>query len=330
MEKYSCDWKPTRLQNMRDVASGIAENRRQYDDVCAVLLFGSVATGDIHPESDLDLVVIKSQDKPLIKREQTSINGVEVDQWEHSNFYYERLFEQDWNPDEMFLYSLFLNILQNSEILYDRSSKFSEYKERALEWEWSKECKIFIQDKYNHAIQGLRNLDLTRFETLIYLKKVVLLETCKMLLDLGKPVSNRNKDLYQRHLELSSSDKFEHIFGAPRSVELDDLVKKGMDFFHSEIKNREPFTELIDARKHFSNCEHFLSSISLQNGVYYVGRYGLANRDVKLEKEGFLNPESEVELIRKSREAWREFFVFYEKVHSVEVFRVEDLDVLLQ
>ena len=315
MTKHSTNWKTSRLKEMREIAGVISEKRSQNNDVSAVLLFGSVATGEIHPESDIDIVIIKNQEESLIRREQPFIRAIEVDLWEHSAIYYERLFRQDWKPSEMFLYSLFLNILQNSEILHEKGSKFSGYRKRALKWEWSKECKDYIRDRLEYAVKGLRGKKLTELERSIYQKKIVLLETCRTLLDYGKPVSNRNKDLYLKSIELSTSGKFEKAFGPSHSVQLEELVKTGMSFFNSEFPNREPITELNDARKHLENGEYFLSSISLQNGSYYVGSTGLVNRCVVCEEKGFLNPESEVELIQVSKKMWVEFFDYYREAH---------------
>jgi len=301
---------------MRKIAKSIARDSRKQDDVEAVLLGGSVASGNIHPESDIDIVVIKKQDKPQIRRKQSTIEDIEIDLWEHSTYYYERLFKQDWKPDEMFLYSLFLNILQTCEILYDKNSKFIKYRKMAIQWKWSESCKDYIQNKYDSTTLKMENLHPSGLEASLYQKKLLLLETCLMLLEQGMPVSNRNMDLYKKHVELSQSNKFEDIWGLPSLENLSELVEQGIAFFYSDIRNRELFTELNDARKHIENGEFFLSLISLQNGAYYVGRAGLVKRGVKLRKKGFFNPESEVELIQKSRETWSEFYEYYKKLHG--------------
>jgi len=301
---------------MRKIAKSIAQDSRKQDDVEAVLLGGSVASGNIHPESDIDIVVIKKQDKPQIRRKQSTIEDIEIDLWEHSTNYYEKLFKQDWKPDEMFLYSLFLKILQTCEILYDKNSKFIKHQKMALQWKWSESCKDYIQNKYDNTTLKMENLHPSGLEASLYQKKLLLLETCLMLLEQGMPVSNRNKDLYKKHVELSQSNKFEDIWGIPNLENLSELVEQGIAFFYSDIRNRELFTELNDARKHIENGEFFLSLISLQNGAYYVGRAGLVKRGVKLRKKGFFNPESEVELIQKSREKWPEFYTYYNKIHE--------------
>jgi len=55
----SYDCMLNRLQNMRDCAKRISKSMTHDDEVSAVLLFGSVYTGNIHPESDLDLVIVR-------------------------------------------------------------------------------------------------------------------------------------------------------------------------------------------------------------------------------------------------------------------------------
>lgn len=322
------NWKSAQLQKMRIIANRIADENKKHKEVCAVLLFGSVATGNIHPQSDIDLIIVKDLEEQRIQRHQPSINGINVDQWVHSLTLYTRLINQNWRPDEMFFYSLFLNILQNCEILYDKESQFNEYRESALEWKWSEECKEFIQGKYYNAIQGLRASDITLFETLIYLRKIVLLDTCKLLLDLGKPISNRNKDLYEKHIQFSPAKDFEIVFKVFDLVELEKLVEQCFSFFHSEIKDREPFTELMDARKYLVIGDPFVASISLQNGAFYVGRSGLRNRGVSFSYGGFVNPEAEVELIRESREMWPDFWDFYNKVHDVERWSTKQSELI--
>jgi len=244
------------------------------------------------------------------------MGGIDVDQWEHSERYYERLLTQNWDPEEMFQYSLFLGILQNSEILYDRENLISEYQEKAHRWKWSQKCIVYIEEKYNQVAKY--QVDKSKIlEKSIYQKKRLLLETCNKLVELGKPVSIRNKDLYRNHLKISSADNFRPIFGEPDVEYIRELVEQGFSLFHSENQNRNPYTELMDAKKHLINGESFLSYISLQNGAYYLGIKGLTNREVKLETIDFLNPESEMELKEKTKEAWPEFHQFYKRIHSL-------------
>ena len=145
----------------------------------------------------------------------------------------------------------------------------------------------------------------------------MLLITCKKLVKLGRPVSIRNKDLYRNHIKQSTADKYQPVFGVPEPKILSKLVEQGFNFFNSENKNRKPYTELEDARKHLVNDEFFLSSISLQNAAYYIGIAGLSNRSIKLETVDFLSPESEIELIQKTKEVWLEFYHFYKRLHTI-------------
>ena len=131
-----------------------------------------------------------------MKRDQSLTEGIKLDLWEHSHTFYANLFNKDWQPKEMFWYSLFLNVLQGCEVLYDRDSTFKDYKERAMQWRWPRICKSFIEDKIRGAITNCSEEDYDKFEKLVYLRKMFLLNTCRKLLRIGKPVSVRNKDYY--------------------------------------------------------------------------------------------------------------------------------------
>ncbi len=99
--------------------------------------------------------------------------------------------------------------------------------------------------------------------------------------------------------------------------------------FDSEVAERKPWTELVDAQKHLSSGDLFLATISLQNGAYYLGCRGLSNRKVRREENGYLWPESEVELIRKSKENWQEFYDLYHAIHNAKSWRLEEVNECL-
>lgn len=316
-----------RLQKMENLAWKISDERKGEKDVIAVLLFGSVAKGNVHPDSDIDIVIVKDSREDLIERNESSVGGIKIELWEHSCSFYKRLFEKDWQPEQMYFYSLFLNILQECKVLYDRESKFKEYKKNALKWNWSKNCKDFIKDKLRKALKNHEEGDYDKFEKLVYIRKMLLLDTCRRLLDIGKPVSIRNKDYYLKCKEHFSLQDFERIFGkTPDIEELESLVERTMDIFHSEVKDREPWTELKDAKNYLSSKEGFMATISLQNGAYYLGCEGLSNRNVERKSKGFLYPESEIELIEKLREHWGEFYDTYRKMHNVDAWHEEEID----
>lgn len=312
---------------MKELAWKITADKKTEGDVNAVLLFGSVSTENIHPDSDLDIVVVKDSKENLMKRNESLIEGIKVDLWEHSSHFYVSLFKKDWQPKEMFWYSLFLNILQGCRILYDRESKFENHRKNAMHWRWPKDCKDLIKDKLQGALSKCNEVVYDRFERLVYLRKMFLLDTCSRLLDIGKPVSIRNKDYYLKCKEYFCEKDFKSIFGKSSNLaELQLLFKTSMNLFNSEVKNKEPWTELKDAKSHISNGERFMAAISLQNGAYYIGSVGLSNRRIKRDSRGFLYPESEIEIIVKSKAHWKEFHNFYRKVHNVDAWSDGDID----
>lgn len=142
-------------------------------------------------------------------------------------------------------------------------------------------------------------------------------------------MSIRNKDYYLKCKEHFSAQDFERVFGrTPDIDELGSLIKRAMDIFHDEVKDREPWTELKDAKNHLSNNQGFMATISLQNGAYYLGCIGLSNRHIDVDNKEFLYPESEMELIQKSRKHWREFHSMYKKIHNICAWNKQDIDFI--
>jgi len=316
------------LDNMRSVARKICDEESRRPNVKGVLLFGSVARGNVHADSDVDIVVIREGQEEPIKRVEQEREGVRVDMWEHSLSCYERLFQKDWDHSMMFMHSVFLNILQNCQILFDADGRFQAYTKKIVEWEWPLECRNFVEQRYRRGGDTVRRIR-DPFEKLASMKKLLLVRACGRLLDLGRPVSIRNKDYYLVFSELPqefSMTDFKLLFGRiPSREKLGRLVKRTLTLFQDEVKDRGPWTELVDAQNYFSSGDFFLATLSLLNGAYYLGCRGLSNRGIGKKENGHLWPESEVELVEKSRKEWPEFYELYHGMHNVEAWRAREI-----
>ncbi len=319
-----------KLQKMKRLAGKISQERMVDENVEAVLLFGSVAKGNVHADSDIDLVVVKDTKDDHIDRNELFRNNIQVDLWEHSWSYYKDLVRRNFQPSEMFKYSLFLNVLQECVIIYDRDSRFGEYKEQAVNWAWPNACKEHVKDRVIVALDIIGESDIDVFEKLILIRKMFLLDLASKLMNIGKPVSIRNKDYYLKSKEHFSVRVFEEIFGRiPDTVQVEVLVENCLELFNSEVSDRGPWTELKNAESYCSSGDPFMTTISLQNGMYYLGCEGLSNRDISKDNKGFLRPESEIELIRKAKKHWIEFYELYRMVHNVDAWPEEDIDSAL-
>lgn len=318
-----------RLEMMTALARRICDEERMKADVSGVLLFGSVAEGNVHSESDLDLVVIKAGQDAPVKRNKHKREGVIVDLWEHSLSCYESLFRKDWKPSTMFFHSLFLNILQACEILHDPDGRFGKYREKALQWSWPDAARVFVEQRWKSGLSTVRELD-DNFEKLASMRRLFLVKACRTLVELGRPVSIRNKDYYLIFSKLTanlSMNDFEKVFGGiPTRRELENLVRGTLSLFAEEAPEREPWTEFEDARKHLSSGELFLAALSLQNAAYYLGCRGLKNRGVRVRETGYLWPESELGLIEETREHWPPFHAMYQDIHNVKSWRADDIN----
>ncbi len=125
------------------------------------------------------------------------------------------LFRKDWNPSAIFFNSIFLNILQKCKILYDFDGKFGRYKEEAIRWSWPRECREFIEQRWEGGLQTLNGIH-DNFEKLTAMRRLFLVKACRHLMKSGRPVSIRNKDYYlmfsEHNTELSMED-FRQVFG---------------------------------------------------------------------------------------------------------------------
>jgi predicted nucleotidyltransferase len=318
----------TTLDNLRSVARKVCNEESGKPNVRGVLLFGSVAKGNVHAKSDVDIVVVKEGQEEPIKRIEHDREDIRVDMWEHSLSCYDRLFQKDWDHSMMFMYSVFLNILQKCEILYDPDGKFRAYQDKIVEWKWPTECGDFVEQRFQRGLDAVKGIE-DPFEKLVSMRRLFLLKACRRLLELERPVSIRNKDYYlvfsEPGHEFSITD-FNRVFGRiPSREELGKLVKRTLSLFDEEVKDRGPWTELVDARNYLSSGDFFLATLSLLNGAYYLGCRGLSNRGVRMEENGYLWPESEVELVGKSKRKWLEFYELYQRMHNVKAWRASEI-----
>jgi predicted nucleotidyltransferase len=317
------------LELLTSLAHEVCDEEKGDADVKGVLLFGSAARGDVHPGSDLDIVVIRAGQVEPIRRNKHERNGIIVDMWEHSLLNYENLFRKDWAPSEAPPYSLFLNILQESRILYDGDGRFRRYKEKAAEWSWPQACKELIERRWKRGLSTFRETKHS-FGKLATMRRLFMVRATMRLLELGRPVSIRNKDYYKTFSKLRkklSMKNFRRVFGRiANQKELAQLVKDTLSLFAEEVPEREPWTELEDAQKHQVSGESFLVALSLQNGAYYLGCRGLKNRGIRLDEKGYLWPESELELIEKTRDNWPKFYGIYQRIHNAKSWRLEEVN----
>jgi hypothetical protein len=302
---------------MRELAQRISDRYQDDENIKAVLLFGSVATGNIHEKSDLDIVMIEDTDGEKTERNQYTEQGFIIDLWRHSNSSYRKLFNTEIEHSELFQRSMFLNILQNCIILYDQDQTFADYQSRAQKWVWPRENIDYLLEKRAGAERYYNSQELHEFENVLYDKSMVLLDTCIDLMKLGKPVSNRVKDLYLKSTEQLHDNRITSAYSKyPNHEELDKLIQESFSLFHQEIPDRNLFTELTDAEKHHICNEDLLAAVSLQNGAFYLDLYGLRNRNIQLENRGYLFPETHVELAKKTKEHWRPFYEYSRKIHG--------------
>ncbi len=102
-----------------------------------------------------------------------TVQGIYVDLWRHSFDFYKDLFTRTWRPSEVFQQSMFLDILQNCEILYDTDFTFQSLLSKANNWEWPMDCIDHLLEKRRRAKEFNQGQELDEFERILFTRKMV-------------------------------------------------------------------------------------------------------------------------------------------------------------
>ncbi len=56
---------------------------------------------------------------------------------------------------------------------------------------------------------------------------------------------------------------------------------------------------------------------------------GVLNRNISKGNKVFINPRSEIKLIRKTKKSWMEFYELYRRIDIVDAWSVKDIDIIM-
>lgn len=118
------DWKERRIRHMETVLRDFCQVEEGNKDTLGLLLFGSLATKKVSPDSDIDILVIAKHDLP---RTRLMFKGEIIDKVTKTvatmKDYISKGFSLDW--------------LTEGEILYDPYGELARLKTEAEKFEWS-------------------------------------------------------------------------------------------------------------------------------------------------------------------------------------------------
>lgn len=120
------DWEESRIKRMEMVLRDFCQEEKRNEDTLGLLLFGSLATKKISPDSDIDILVVAKHDGP---RTRLIFRGEIIDKVAKTattiDDYISKGFSIDW--------------LTEGEILYDPYGELARLKTKAETFAWSQD-----------------------------------------------------------------------------------------------------------------------------------------------------------------------------------------------
>lgn len=138
------------LASMRRIAEKISKKLKEDNDVVGVILTGSVVTGRIHEESDIDLIVVTNflrNQLPPHRIQEVEGFHVEISYTSIESFLHTFDDEQYRDDSAWFGANFCLQSLRDGLIMEDPYKELAKWNEKALRWQWrpSEIQLLFIQ-----------------------------------------------------------------------------------------------------------------------------------------------------------------------------------------
>jgi predicted nucleotidyltransferase len=111
------------LDDLKPVARGVADRLTEHRDVDAVLLYGSVARGDAHAESDIDLLVIGQDAGQTISRLRQWVGAADPDRRTSYVFHTRASFTELVEEGSRFL----VHLKTEGQVLVDGTGQLSAF-----------------------------------------------------------------------------------------------------------------------------------------------------------------------------------------------------------
>ncbi|NPD88817.1 MAG: hypothetical protein HGN29_08825 [Asgard group archaeon] len=221
------------------------------ENTLAVLLVGSWADGTAKEFSDIDLVVIRTNQTPFIHNKKYEFQGKILDVWFHDvEYMMKALNKQIESLSDIYQASLYLSFLRNCEVWFEKEQFIQNRITLCQEWEWKPEHRIFIK--------MMGKPPKTPWAKNAYEENLHMLALFENRFDNGLPITHRLKDYPELHLPADET-------------RAKDLFQITMKLFEEARFERE-WTEVIDAKKAIKNENWTIAFISSKDILYFLLR----------------------------------------------------------
>jgi len=205
--------KESQLRQMREMASSQTQMLMKEKYAIGAVIFGSAASGDIDPESDVDLMIIYNAVAADIKvgKEEEKIGDVRLEIWRYPIAPFLETFENEKlrsQPDTWMWTSLWIENMQTGLIIADPTKRLAKWKQKAQEWKWREnEIQPALKQAESNLQTSERFLSEQKsFEALICLREASTCLAAAQVMKHGLIPSFRPKDLSQRLGLIKDSD----------------------------------------------------------------------------------------------------------------------------
>ena len=221
------------------------------EETLAVLLVGSWANGTAKEFSDIDLVVIRSDQTPFINNKKYEFQGKILDVWFHDAEYMIKVLnKQIESLSDIYQTSLYLSFLRNCKVWFEKDQFIQNRIKLSQEWKWKSEHRIFIK--------MLGKPPQIPWAKKAYEENLQMLALFESRFDNGLPITHRLKDYPELHLPTNE-------------IKAKELFQITMKLFEEARFERE-WTEVIDAKKAIKNENWIIAFISSKDILYFLLR----------------------------------------------------------
>jgi predicted nucleotidyltransferase len=236
------------------------------EETLAVLLVGSWADGTAKELSDIDLVVIKTNQTPFIQNKKYEFQGKILDVWFHdAEYMLKAINKQIENLGDIYQASLYISFLQNCKVWFEKEHFIQSKIDLCKNWKWKPEHRLFIK--------MMGKPPKTSWAKKAYDENLEHLSLYEYRFDNGLPITHRLKDYPELHSVIKES----------KVMELYDATM----FLYREQRIEREWTELIDANKAIKEKNWSVAFLSLKDVLYFLLRRYSSPPSIELRDPSF-------------------------------------------
>jgi predicted nucleotidyltransferase len=333
--------KEDKLGQMRALATKQCNELMKEKYAIGAFLFGSMASGNLHEESDIDLAVVYNTVAADIQvgKEEKKVNGFRMEVWRYPIAPFINTFEDEKlrdKPDSWMWTSLWVEAMQTGVILADPTKRLADWRARAKQWRWHQsEIKPTLkqtEDNVRAAQRYLAKQD--TFSSLICSREALTCLSAAYIMRHDLIPSFRPKDLSQKISLIRDREKalaavYESVNDAAYADynAVEGLYVKLKEFIDLEwgVKRIGPRSELENARSCLNKRNLIGALLSLRYSAYWLGFHLLNKRGKKMPAE-ICNGENHVRMVSQLSKTSEPFREFYEQLHFAEKWGQQELE----